>query len=336
MARSVDPQTYDHLDGTPGKEGARLAELKRSALLDSPPEPEFDRIVRLVTSALGVPMAAVTLIDRDRQWFKASIGLKSSETPRSESFCSHVVALDDTLVVPDARTDMRFNDNPSVIGDPYVRFYLGVPLRTASGLTLGSLCAIDNVSREASERDISILSGLADLVVEQIELRLSANTDGLTGAMQRRAFLAEAARDFARARRRDGPFACLLLDVDHFKAINDRFGHAAGDAALRHTVQVCREALRESDYVGRLGGEEFCVALPEATCNDGVEVGERIRRRVAEHPAAAAGSLIGLTLSIGVAGIRPDDATVSAVIERADQAMYEAKRAGRNRTLAAD
>jgi diguanylate cyclase (GGDEF)-like protein len=241
------------------------------------------------------------------------------------------------MVVPDARADARFSDNPSVVGDPYVRFYLGVPLRTSGGVTLGSLCAIDNVSREASERDISILSGLADLVVEQIELRLSANTDGLTGAMQRRAFLAEAGRDFARARRRGAPFACLLLDVDHFKTINDRYGHAAGDAALRHIVAVCRSVLRESDYIGRLGGEEFCVMLPDATSDDALRIAERIRHRVAEQPVATAGDLIGMTLSIGVTDMGPQDAAVTAMIERADQAMYRSKQAGRNRaTLAAN
>jgi len=334
QASTVTLPTYDHLAITTSEE-KRLAELERTGLLDTAPEPEFDRIVRLVTSALNVPMASVTLVDRDRQWFKASIGLRSRETPRSESFCSHAVALDTVLIVPDATLDERFLDNPSVVGLPNIRFYLGIPLRTAEGFTLGTLCAMDHVSRAPSDREVAILSGLAELVVEQIELRLAANVDGLTGAMQRRAFLAEAARDFARARRAGRPLGCLLLDADHFKDVNDSFGHAIGDAVLRNIATGCQLVLRESDYLGRLGGEEFCVMLPDAELTDAYAVAERIRQHVAGLRLTVGDNGLRVTVSIGVAAIAATDSSVTALIDRADRAMYEAKLGGRNRSRVA-
>jgi len=313
-------------------EEARLGALARTGLLDTAPEPEFDRITRLVTRALNVPMAAVSLIDRDRQWLKSMVGLSRQEMPRSESFCTHAVAAADTLAVPDATLDPRFADNPAVVGDPNVRFYLGVPLRTSTGFTLGALCAIDSVSRQPEERDIAIMNELAELVVDQIELRLAASTDGLTGAMQRMAFLNEASRDFARARRFGRPLSSLMLDADRFKVINDTFGHATGDTVLTHVVSRCKAVIRESDYIGRLGGEEFCVMLPDATPEAALEIAERIRRSVGEQPIASGAHVIGMTVSIGIAGIRGEDTQVSEMIDRADQAMYEAKTGGRNQT----
>jgi len=320
---------YDHLEMSP-KEEARLVELNRTGLLDTQPEPEFDNVVRLVTTALSVPMAAVTLVDRERAWLKSSIGLSGSQSPRWQSFCSHAVSLGEALVVPDATRDPRFVDNPQVTADPHIRFYAGIPLKTDEGHALGTLCAIDRVPREPSDREISVLQGLADLVVEQIELRLAANTDGLTGVMQRRAFLSAGERDLARTRRSGAPFICLFLDADHFKQINDTFGHATGDAVLRRIVTDCTSVVRSCDYIGRLGGEEFCVFLPEASPAAAKEIAERIRAKIeqSDHQGPR------VTVSIGIAISSPDDQTVESVIKRADEAAYEAKRSGRNRVHA--
>lgn len=322
---------YDHLAVTEDEED-RLALLYRTGLLDTAPEPEYDRITRLVANILEVPMAAITLVDRDRQWFKSAIGLKSRQTARSASFCSHAVALGEVLSIADATADARFNDNPYVIGDPNIRFYLGVPLRTSSGASLGALCAIDSVTRQSSEREIAILTDLADLVVEQIELRLAVTTDGLTGAMQRMAFLGEAGRDIARSRRSGRALSCLMIDADRFKAINDTFGHAAGDAVLRHIVDECRGILREGDYVGRIGGEEFGIMLPDVELDHAFAIAERVRERIAGRPVLVDRDMIGATVSVGVSALSPEDDHVSALLLRADRALYEAKLAGRNQS----
>ena len=175
-----------------------------------------------------------------------------------------------------------------------------------------------------------MLSGLAELVVEQIELRLAANTDTLTGAMQRGAFLSAGERDLARVRRNGSPFLCLFLDVDHFKTINDTFGHATGDKVLKGIVADCSSVLRRSDYVGRMGGEEFCIFLPDASPASATDIAERIRTTIAA-PRPDTGAV---TVSIGIASALPGDATVESVVDRADRAVYEAKRLGRNRTHA--
>lgn len=133
---------------TPSDETYRIAALRALGLLDSKPERAFDDIVALARQVLGVPTALVSLVDSDRQWFKAALGLEAPETPRSVSFCGHAILQPDVLVVPDATQDPRFHDNPLVTGSPYIRFYAGVPLRLPTGYQIGTLCAIGYEPRE--------------------------------------------------------------------------------------------------------------------------------------------------------------------------------------------
>jgi signal transduction histidine kinase len=159
-------------------EQQRLSVLIAANLLDTPEEETFDRFTRLASAILQVPVALVSLVDRRRQFFKSSVGLpepwaKRRETPLSHSFCQHVVSTTEILSVADARTHPILRDNLAVC-DLGVIAYLGIPLTTAEGYTLGSFCAIDVMPREWSDRDIKILRDLADLVIEKIELRLFA------------------------------------------------------------------------------------------------------------------------------------------------------------------
>jgi serine phosphatase RsbU (regulator of sigma subunit) len=155
----------------PPDEGARLATLHSFAILDTPPEEGFDRIAKLTASILDVPIALISLVDADRQWFKAHHGLTTTQTPRDVSFCGHVVAQRTPLIVSDARADVRFADNPLVVGEPGVRFYAGVPLRAEDGSVLGTLCGIDHRAREPSARQLEALGVLASHVVSLLELR---------------------------------------------------------------------------------------------------------------------------------------------------------------------
>ena len=123
----------------PPDEAERLALLHALALLDSPPEPALDRITRLAARLLNVPIALVSLIDRDRQWFKSRVGLDATETPRDQAFCAHAILQTAPLVVGDATQDPRFLDNPLVTDAPGIRFYAGVPIRTSGGVALGTL-----------------------------------------------------------------------------------------------------------------------------------------------------------------------------------------------------
>jgi diguanylate cyclase (GGDEF)-like protein len=314
-------------------EEARLAALKGYQVLDTAPEETFDRITRLATAVLQVPIALVSLIDRDRQWFKSHQGLAASQTPRDFSFCAHAIEQSEPLIVRDATLDPRFADNPLVTGDPYIRFYLGVQLVDRNGFNLGTICCIDRTPRNPTPDQIAILQDLARIVVDSLEMRLLAATDSLTGAMTRRAFLEVARRDIGFARRHARPLACVLIDADHFKAINDTHGHAAGDLALRRLVSICNAQLRSTDYICRYGGEEFAGILRETDLVSGFSVAERLRTGIESERFTIGGATFGLTVSIGVSILTSHDTTPEELLNKADLALYEAKTTGRNRTV---
>jgi GAF domain-containing protein len=160
------------IEANPDDETARLATLMRYDILDSPPEPQFDRVVELARVLFDTPISTVTLVDRDRQWFKARAGIAASQTPRDQSFCSRAIEGNDLLVVPDAQSDPRFADNPLVTGEPHIRFYAGAPLRAADGHNIGTVCVISPEPRhDFSEDDHRKLRVLASIVSTGMELR---------------------------------------------------------------------------------------------------------------------------------------------------------------------
>lgn len=152
----------------PANEQQRLEALRALLILDTPPEERFDRIVEFAAAEFDVPVALLSLIDENRQWFKSKIGVGLCETPREISFCGHAIHCDKVLVVPDARVDERFVDNPLVLGDPFIRFYAGAPLILPEGQAIGTLCLIDTRVRHLDSTDLSILSALRDLVVTEM------------------------------------------------------------------------------------------------------------------------------------------------------------------------
>jgi diguanylate cyclase (GGDEF)-like protein len=311
-------------------EQGRLGALRRYEVLDTPPEVGFETVTSLVRTVLGVPMSAVSLVDNDRQWFKSRQGLDLDETPRDVAFCQHTIRQVGPLIVEDASLDDRFRDNPLVRGDPNIASYAGVPLKTPDGYNIGSLCAMDTRPRSYDAKQIEVLQHLATLVVEQLELRNLAGRDSLTGAMTRGAFMAELEKSLSLFARQKRPAALIMIDIDHFKQVNDRFGHPAGDKALTALANVCHQGKRPSDSFGRLGGEEFALLLPETEKGEAIEVAERLREqtlgiRVPNDPPFA------LTASFGVATLSADCATRQAILEVADAALYQAKRTGRNR-----
>ena len=314
-----------------GGEDTRIAALHRYNVLDTRPEEAFDRITRLVKVVLEMPMAVVSLVDRDRQWFKSKQGVRASETPRNISFCSHTIQGTKPLIVNDAHTDPRFAASPLVTGEPHIRFYIGVPLRSRDGYNVGALCSMDTKARDISPEQVGVLEDLARLIVDELELRIQASTDGLTGAMSRCAFNEQADREIARANRYGSPLSCALVDADHFKAINDTYGHGVGDLALKHLASICNKELRTSDSVGRIGGEEFAILLPETDMATAMAVAERLRKAIASTPLDAGGAKIELTASIGVAEYSQSTRSFDGLLSNADFAMYDAKNSGRNR-----
>jgi signal transduction histidine kinase len=174
----------------PVNETERLATLYGLNVLDSPPDKDFDDIVALAAAVCGVPMSLVSLIDTDRQWFKASVGTDLVETSRDLSFCAHAILGRDLLVVPDARQDPRFADNPAVAREGGVRFYAGAPLVTTDGYALGTLCVVDSRPRRLDVEQLQALRALARQVTSQLELRryavALANTTARLQELERR------------------------------------------------------------------------------------------------------------------------------------------------------
>ena len=160
-------------------EGQRLSELKGYGVLDTPNESQFDAIVRDAAEALGSSIALISLIDEERQWFKAKVGLEADETPRSISFCTHAIRGPEVMVINDATQDARFADNPLVTGDPSIRFYAGAPLKTQSGKRIGTLCVIDSKARtgDLSEEDRGSLEKLAHRTMAAFEARKARNEE---------------------------------------------------------------------------------------------------------------------------------------------------------------
>jgi diguanylate cyclase (GGDEF)-like protein/PAS domain S-box-containing protein len=181
---------------------------------------------------------------------------------------------------------------------------------------------------------IAVMADISERKTMELELRRLATTDPLTGAANRRHFMSAAEIELERSVRYGHQMSVVMLDIDHFKKVNDRYGHAGGDDALKATVAACYDTLREVDLVGRIGGEEFAILLPETDAAGALEMAERLRARIATiRVAATDDAVITFTASLGTAG-RDSETTIDSLLARADQALYRAKAEGRNRVLA--
>lgn len=316
-------------------ESDRLAALQRFDVLDSPREEPFDRVTRLIRSIFGVSTGIVSMIDGHRQWYKSADGASATEVAREESFCRFPLVSGVPMVVPDAMSDPRFAGNPNVLAGG-VRFYAGVPLRSPDGHVIGTICAVDTQPRDFSDRELKILEDLALITVSELELRQRATIDVLTGALSRRAFKEEGGRAASLANRHNHALACLAFDLDHFKSVNDRFGHAAGDRVLTDVIKACVTLLRQSDLIGRLGGEEFAVLLPLTDRASAIEVAEKLRQSISALMFTFGGETVPVSASFGVSVINSTAPDIDTLLERADSALYLAKQNGRNRVVAAE
>jgi diguanylate cyclase (GGDEF)-like protein len=314
-------------------EEGRLAALRRYDMLCANEEEQLGRIADLVRAVMDAPIAVISLIDVDTQWFMAARGIDVRNVPRDTAFCNETIKRSEPLAISDLAADPRFASSAWVTGSEHARSYLGVPLKTPDGYNVGALCAIDREPRQFDQRQAGILEKLAEIVVEQFELRQIAKQDPMTGALTRRGFFGEVEREFLRAGRYSRPSTLAVIDIDHFKSINDRYGHPAGDAVLTSIANTCTAQMRKSDVFGRIGGEEFGLLLPETDAEEAREAGERIRCAVEATIVEFAGASIRATVSVGIAPM-PAIAEGSATwFSEADIALYEAKRFGRNRVV---
>ena len=328
----------------PEDEDARLAVLRAYGVLDTDPEQDYDDLVALAAAICGTPKAAISLVDEDRQWFKARLGIDAPETPRDISFCAHAILEPDQLLeVPDATADGRFAGNPLVAAEGGIRFYAGTPLVAADDQPLGALCVIDTQPRRLTGAQRVALAALGRQVVAQLELRRTVRDvaqsesrarasearyrrlsehDALTGLLNRSTFHARLAALAGT------PVGLCFLDLDGFKQVNDDHGHEAGDIVLRHVADALRDVCADDAVPARLGGDEFVVLSAGADARAlrrlAARIEDAVMRPVVVRP--------GRTVTVGAsAGWTVGDGTVEVdeLVRRADRAMYDAKSARR-------
>ncbi|MFN3621094.1 putative bifunctional diguanylate cyclase/phosphodiesterase [Sphingorhabdus sp.] len=326
----------------------RCAAIDGYDVLDTPFEPEFDEIANLASAVCGTSFAAISFVCEDRQWFKAEVGLGVRQIPISVSFCAYAIRQADIFVVTDARQHPLFAANPLVTGGPKLRFYAGMPLQASDGTLIATLCVLDTVARPAglTVTQQLTLHVLARQVEAQLELRRSiierdnraaeqrtaatalqwiATHDSLTHLGNRTMFHTQLALALNNAKNDKSCVAVILIDVDHFKQINDSLGHDAGDAVLCAFAARLRDVVREGDTVARLGGDEFGIVLTSvkarkhlATIVDSLNM--RLREKLEYN-----GRLIECRASIGVAIYGEHAKTSEALIKCGDLALGVAK-----------
>lgn len=266
----------------PDNEAERLAAMDQAMCAFVPREERFDRITRTVRRLLDVPIALISVVERDAQWFRSAQGLAELETPRNISFCGHAVASGNVLAVPDATNDPRFWDNPLVTGSPYIRSYLGIPLSIAPGVRVGTLCALDNQVRNFTQQDILGMEDLAAMA--EAELRLDAmgatqrhlltalgqaerrtSMEPATGCWNARGFRELVSMTVADCARQGTTAALCYVRVRNYGNLTSD-GDKAHAAIMRQVLaQMLRRRLPDNGALGCLGERDFCALVPGAS-----------------------------------------------------------------------
>ncbi|PKM31862.1 MAG: GGDEF domain-containing protein [Gammaproteobacteria bacterium HGW-Gammaproteobacteria-11] len=332
----------------PEDEVARQRDLDQLNIVDTPADPQIDALLRLAQRLFQARTVLVTLLDGDRQWFKGRRGMSLAETPRKISFCAHAIQDEAIMEVPDARLDPRFRDNPLVQGEPYIRFYAGIPLHGPDGYRVGTFCVIDGSPRQLSDEQRQSMRDFARLIdgqfnIQQLRLSLQGLQRELKDARRRalldpltqlwnREGLQQMLPGYVRsAQREELLVGFIYADLDRFKAINDDLGHGVGDEVLIEVGQRLSAAIRPQDLAIRLGGEEFGVLALVSSHDQLAVIAERIRQAIRSDRVAIEEHRLQVTISLGTAVMHADDVDEGGeLIDLADQALYCAKQAGRD------
>jgi diguanylate cyclase (GGDEF)-like protein len=342
----------------PHYEAQRMRAVRRYEILDTSADGVFDRITSLAARLFQVPTAWVGIVDSDRVWFKSRCGLDMAQAARTSWPCAMAILRQSPWLVEDAQAEPRISSSPHVTGEPGIRFYAGAPLTTIDGYNIGTLALLDRQPRKLSETELSALQDLASLVMHELELRVAARRtweleetlldkilkekqcaeyvarhDHVTGLGNRRMLDESIAVEINRVRRHGGALSLMIADIDHFKQINDGFGHACGDDVLQRFGDLLRAQVRPTDIVTRYGGDEFVTVMPHTALAEALKTAERIRDAMTSTQKTGPMSK-PVSASLGVAELMPEESRES-FLRRADHALYRAKHAGRNRVAAA-
>ena len=332
----------------PEDDRARLQELHSFGVLDTTADPDFDDITELTRRVAGTEIGIISLVDQDRQWFKSCVGapLAQQETPRSISFCGHTILQRDPLIIPDAREDPRFADNPMVVGEPGIRFYAGFPLITPNGFALGSLCAISRQPRQLSPGQIDSLRRLASMTVNHLgHLResalLNASEQSLNAERLKQSSLRQGFASLDQLLSREqllqtvelimamevgSPFALLRCRFRDYDRINATLGGAIAEEFINEGARRMLAAVPRGSTVARFSEAELVVLLPfDVEDADVQRAAERIIGFTNQTYRSGAQSL-AMGVAIGIALFRRDYDTVEAILADTSMAVRLALR----------
>ncbi|MDZ7670131.1 MAG: EAL domain-containing protein [Gammaproteobacteria bacterium] len=306
-----------------GRESLRLKALQALDILDTPAERRFDRLTRLAQQIFRVPVALVSLVDEQRQWFKSHPGLDIRETARNISLCSHTIDQTSVMVVPDTNRDPRFSGNPLVTGAPHMRFYAGCPLHSSDGSAVGTLCLMDTVPRFMGPRERDILAALATLVERELLLPGTALHDPASALLDGPGFESRAhdTLEFCAAVGR--PTGLVLLRLDGLDELARDHGEPSRQSALAAAGAALEQAFFDTDLLGRLGSQTFAVLLIGADREDAEQA---LQRSISALDAALAraGCAGSLTVSSGIADGHGHGArNLQALLAAADAALEQ-------------
>ncbi|HET9870789.1 MAG TPA: diguanylate cyclase, partial [bacterium] len=288
----------------------------------------------LFDSSIGKAVHVVRYsVDSDME-----VRLNRERLNRSEPFNAWVIAQAKSLFVNDASSDFRFQN---FAAESKIKSLVSAPFLAGNEM-LGLVrmeSAVPGVFRQDDARLLSTFADLGTVALEHVALYKQtielAITDGLTGLYVQRYYKERVRDEVFRALEHGFPLCVLMIDVDHFKSYNDRYGHLVGDKVLKVVSQILKETIRTVDLAARYGGEEFSVLLLKTPLDGAEKVAERIREKVKNQEVLAAKEVTHVTVSIGVAELQPSWKNVETFIDAADQALYQAKAAGRNRVRVA-
>lgn len=325
---------------------------QRYKILSGAEQNDASQAAQIASAAFGVPIVFTALNERYRDRFSCNHGVREKDLERLKGFCSHSNLSNDPFIVENTKDDPYFRDNPAVTNSPNIAFFAGAPLRSPEGIRFGTLCLIDTQPRTFTQTDLDLLVSIATLVANDICIRSAgryaildlieaekdkctlydlAMTDPLTGILNRRAFFRFTEREVHRASRYKLELATLMLDIDHFKKVNDVYGHASGDLVLTTLINTISSNLRKEDLIGRLGGEEFAIVLPETGPERALIVANKLRKVIKKLNFECDKATFNITVSIGISEPIDSDRDIAPALERSDKALYQAKRGGRDR-----
>ena len=314
-------------------EVSRLSTLKSLNILDTDPETRFDRLTRLAKRMFDVPIALVSLVDEDRQWFKSCVGLDVTETPRDISFCQHTIKDNVPLIVEDATKHELFSDNPLVTDEPYIRFYAGIPVKAINGDNLGTFCIIDIKPRELTQNDIEALLDLAKLAERELNISELALYDDLTILLNRCGFIDRATEGLKLCKRYGVSASMVYIDLDNFKSINDQLGHKEGDKVLKIFSYSITETFRNTDIFSRLGGDEFVLLLHNTTKDQVNNIIEQFTCKL-DNNCDKENLTYKIEFSYGVLEVdTTGDINIETLLHSSDAIMYKHKEFKRNQIL---